>query len=57
VAPSDKQLLSRLSPEAVQTVWQRALERRISDPEGAITAARSLLEAVCKHVLDDLGVR
>jgi Abortive infection C-terminus len=54
--PTDQQVLSRLSPESVQTVWQRALDRRISDPEGAITAARSLLETVCKHILDDLAV-
>ncbi len=57
IQPSDQQVLSRLSPESVQTVWQRALERRNSDPEGAITAARSLLETVCKHILDDLSVR
>ena len=25
------------------------------DPEGAITAARTLLETVCKYVLDDTG--
>jgi hypothetical protein len=55
--PSDQQVLSRLSPESVQTVWQRALDRRISDPEGAITSARGLLETVCKHILDDLSVR
>jgi hypothetical protein len=56
VQPSDEQLLSKLSPEAVQAVWNRALERRISDPEGAITSARALLETVCKHILDDLSV-
>jgi len=56
VLPSDEQVLSRLSPESVQTVWQRALERPISDPEGAITSARGLLETVCKHILDDLAV-
>jgi hypothetical protein len=53
---SDEQLLSRLSSETVQSVWNRALERRISDPEGAITSARALLETVCKHILDDLGI-
>jgi hypothetical protein len=36
----------------VQVAWQKALERRTSDPEGAITSARTLLEAVCKHILD-----
>ena len=55
IQPSDQQVLSRLSPESVQTVWQRALERQNADPEGAITAARSLLETVCKHILDDLS--
>jgi hypothetical protein len=53
---SDSKALSRLSAEAVQTVWQRALDRRIKDPEGAITSARALLETVCKHILDDSTV-
>jgi len=56
VQPSDEQVLSKLSGEAVQTVWHRALERRVSDPEGAITSARALLETVCKHILDDASV-
>src|SRR5262245_15924079 len=46
VLPSDEQVLSRLSAESVQTVWQRALERRTSDPEGAITSARALRDTV-----------
>ena len=41
----------------VQALWQRALERRASDPEGAITSARTLLEAVCKHILDKSGTQ
>jgi hypothetical protein len=53
---SDSALLSRLSAEAVQEVWQRALDRRTSDPEGAITSARGLLESACKHILDELTV-
>jgi hypothetical protein len=32
------------------------MERRDSDPEGAITVARTLLEEVCKHILDDLQI-
>jgi hypothetical protein len=56
VQRSDEQLLSKLSPEAVQAVWNRALERRLSDPEGAITSSRALLETVCKHILDDLSI-
>lgn len=45
--------LEAYDPEHVQAVWQKALDRRMADPEGAITAARSLVESVCKHVLDD----
>lgn len=54
---SDQHLLAKLSAHTVQAVWQRALERRISDPEGAITSARTLIESVCKHILDDAGVQ
>lgn len=42
--------------DGVSLAWQKALERRTIDPEGAITAARTLLEAVCKHILEDTGV-
>jgi hypothetical protein len=40
----------------VQGAWSKALERRTSDPEGAITAARSLVETMCKHILDEMNV-
>ena len=55
--PSDDTVsvtLTSLDSSGVQEMWQRALDRRVRDPEGAITLARSLLETVCKHVLDDL---
>lgn len=39
----------------MQEVWTKALARRESDPEGAVTAARTLLESLCKHILDDAG--
>lgn len=48
--------LLRLDAAHVHEVWQKALERRDSDPDGAITAARTLLEAVCKGILDQLGL-
>ncbi len=47
--------LGEFDSEHVQVAWAKALSRRETDPEGAITAARTLLESVCKHVLDDLG--
>jgi hypothetical protein len=54
VEQSTSQLLQRLGMPAVYESWTRALSRYQSDPAGAITAARSLLENVCKHILDDL---
>ena len=45
--------LEAIDADHVRAAWQRALERRVSDPEGAITAARTLLESVCKYILDE----
>lgn len=39
--------------ESVAAAWHKALQRTAHDPEGAVTAARTLLETVCKHILDD----
>lgn len=50
------QLLNRVDAPHVAAAWQMALERRASDPAGAITSARTLIETVCKHILDGLGV-
>jgi Abortive infection C-terminus len=44
--------LAQVDWEHVQGAWKKALERRDSDPDGVVTAARSLLETVCKHILD-----
>jgi hypothetical protein len=58
-APSDSVVSTRLGlldAQHVQAAWARALERRHEDPEGAITAARSLVESVCKYVLDREGI-
>lgn len=49
-------VLSKVDSEHVQDAWTKALERRSADPDGAITSARSLLESVCKHVLDTKGL-
>jgi hypothetical protein len=37
----------------VHRVWRKALLRSATDPDGAVTAARTLLEEVCKHLLDE----
>jgi uncharacterized protein YfkK (UPF0435 family) len=48
--------LDKLGVEHVQEVWTRALKRRVHDPEGAITAARTFLESVCKSILHEMGI-
>lgn len=56
--PSDAAItatVNAVSSIYVQETWQKALERRANDPDGAITAARTLLESVCKHILDAAG--
>jgi hypothetical protein len=53
-APTE--MLARLDWNGVQAAWRKALERKTADPDGAITAARTLLESVCKHILDEAAV-
>jgi len=58
-APADadvSELLKTFDEAHVYAVWQKAIQRRIADPEGAITAARTLLEAICKRILDERTV-
>ena len=48
--------LGQFDAGEVQTAWKKALSRRIDDPDGAITAARTLIETGCKHILDDASI-
>lgn len=50
---SVEEVLLEFTPKSVGDAWIRCFKRREVDPEGAITAARSLLESVCKHILDE----
>lgn len=57
-SPSDANVaaaLQRVTSDYVRETWRKALDRRSTDPEGAITIARTLLESVCKHILDETG--
>ncbi|MBD2317749.1 abortive infection family protein [Phormidium tenue] len=49
-------ILVEFDTEHVHIAWQKALERRDEDPEAAITMARTLIESVCKHILDEAGI-
>jgi hypothetical protein len=48
--------LEKFDTETVHQLWLKAMERRETDPQGAITLARTLLETICKHILDENGV-
>lgn len=48
--------LKNFDSSSVNHAWQKALERKTSDPEGAITISRTILETVCKHILDARSV-
>ncbi|GHC63606.1 hypothetical protein GCM10010136_05070 [Limoniibacter endophyticus] len=41
--------------DGVHAVWGKAIARRNTDPEGAITVARTLLETVSKRILVETG--
>ncbi len=58
-APGDgvvSEVLQTFDADGVHAVWIKALDRRVTDPEGAITVARTLLETVCKRILDECSV-
>jgi hypothetical protein len=58
-APVDdaaSETLQTFDSEGVHAVWQKAFQRRHTDAEGAITIARTLLETVCKRILDELQI-
>lgn len=53
--PSEKTIsdyLSKFDSDGIHYAWSKALERKNQDPDGAITIARTILESVCKHILD-----
>ena len=37
--------------------WKKALERRSTDPKGAITIANTMIESTCKYILDKKGIK
>lgn len=41
----------------LQELWNKAVSRINSDPEGTITVSRSILESTCKHILDKMKLQ
>ncbi|BCH27644.1 abortive infection family protein [Mesorhizobium sp. L-8-3] len=57
-SPADdgiSQALADFEPDTVAARWTQALDRRDTDPQGAITLARTLLEDVCKWIIVEAG--
>ena len=53
---SISEVLANFDSDSIHFAWSKALERKSTDPEGAITLSRTILESVCKHILDDNGI-
>jgi hypothetical protein len=47
--------LASFDPTTIHARWTEALEQRTNQPERAITLARTLLEDVCKWIIDQAG--
>lgn len=51
-----KNAMKNMDSSLILAEWNKALDRKKDDPEGAITISKSLLESVLKHILDDLDI-
>ncbi|MEI5682752.1 abortive infection family protein [Mesorhizobium sp. CCNWLW179-1] len=57
-SPSDisiSETLAAFDADTIHARWTQALDRRDTDPEGAITLARTLLEDICKWIIVEAG--
>jgi hypothetical protein len=52
-SPDTSELFSDSSLFDVQRLWTKAKSRAINDPDGAITASKTMLESLCKIIIDD----
>ena len=50
------EILKHVNSSTVADGWKSAFQRCASDPEGAITSSRTLIESVCKHILERLNI-
>lgn len=48
--------LTQIDEASLHKEWKKSLKRIENDPDGAITSARTLLESVCKQILDSENI-
>lgn len=53
--PNLHESIEKIDSDYIDNMWKKAIERKIHDPDGAVTLSRSLIESVCKHILDHEG--
>lgn len=56
IEPTATELLRTYGSSYIHDEWSKMLQRKNSDGEGAITSARTLIETVCKFILDERGI-
>jgi site-specific recombinase XerD len=49
-------LFDQLDVRRTKSAWHKIIHRAQSDPDGAITQTRTLLESICKHILASAGI-
>ena len=54
--PLEPLVLASLEERIIDDYWRKALLRCDSDPDGAITAAKNMVESTLKKVLDEEGI-
>jgi hypothetical protein len=50
------EIIKKFGSDSINSEWKKMLARTSADPDGAVTMARTLLESVCKHILDKCGI-
>lgn len=58
-SPSDaeiQKILTSIDIPHIKSAWEKAIDRRVKDPDGALTTARTLIETVCKYILTELNI-
>lgn len=53
-SPIDKVI--KFDESYIHSEWEKALDRKIKDPEGAITISRTLIESVLKFILNEQSI-
>jgi len=54
--PSDREvekILETVDVPHIKRAWEKAIQRRKTDPDGALTSAKTIIEATCKSILDE----